>query len=200
MRQIQLVGPVDKRPIAYSLFKLCDTMGKTLVITDDANFRRFADNYENEFTLGRSDFMIVNDISQELISSLDIKLNSYDYVIYINTNDLIDKNDCLVYCHGQSELICTEDTLDFLEGTEHFEILISAKKPSDKNKNKSAEKSALFLAVDVKNFGYVWECEENKMFMPCKSAELGKLCTHMFATPLSVPAEEITKILAKEVQ
>ena len=199
MRQIQLVGPVDKRPVAYPLFKLCDTLGKTLVITDDANFRRFSDDYVNEFTLGRSDFMIVNDISQELLNSLDMKLNSYDYVLFINTCDLLDKNDCLVYCHGQSELICNEETLDFLEEIEHTEILISAKKPV-KDKNDKTPKQVLFIGVDGKTFGYVWECEENKMFMPCKSAELGKICTHTFAAPLSVPAEEIGKILAKEVE
>ena len=157
MRQIQLVGPVDKRPVAYPLFKLCDTLGKTLVITDDANFRRFSDDYVNEFTLGRSDFMIVNDISQELLNSLDMKLNSYDYVLFINTCDLLDKND-------------------------------------------KTPKQVLFIGVDGKTFGYVWECEENKMFMPCKSAELGKICAHTFAAPLSVPAEEIGKILAKEVE
>ena len=42
MRQIQLIGPVDKRAVAYPLFKICDVLGKTLVVTDDANFRRFA--------------------------------------------------------------------------------------------------------------------------------------------------------------
>ena len=97
MKQIQLVGPVDKRAIAYPLFKMCDTMGKTLVVTDDANFRRFSDDYSNEFTLGRSDFVITNDISQAIIGDLGVKLNTYDYVIFINTNDLIDNNDCLVY-------------------------------------------------------------------------------------------------------
>ena len=82
MKQIQLVGPVDKRAIAYPLFKMCDTMGKTLVVTDDANFRRFSDDYSNEFTLGRSDFVITNDISQAIIGDLGVKLNTYDYVIF----------------------------------------------------------------------------------------------------------------------
>lgn len=50
MRQIQLVGPIDKRVIAYPLFKICDNLGKVLVITDDTNFRRFSDDYSNEFT------------------------------------------------------------------------------------------------------------------------------------------------------
>ena len=73
MRQIELVGPVDKRVIAYPLFKICDVLGKVLVITDDANFRRFSENYsDNEFTVGRSDFVITPDISKAIIEEQKI--------------------------------------------------------------------------------------------------------------------------------
>ena len=191
MRQIQLVGPVDKRVIAYPLFKMCDTMGKTLVVTDDANFRRFADNYENEFTVGRSDFIVVNDIAETVAGDLGLKLGSYDYVLFINTNTLIDNNDCLVYCHGSSQLICSDDVLDCLEGVEHSEITISAQKPKDKKEN--------FLSVEGKAFAYVWECEENKMFMPCKHPELAKICNSLFSSVLGVAGEEFSKIIVKEV-
>lgn len=194
MKQIQLVGPVDKRAVAYPLFKICDILGKTLVITDDANFRRFSEDYSNEFTLGRSDFVISNDISQSIIGDLAVKLNTYDYVIFINTNDLIDNNDCLVYCHGSSNLICGEDTLDYLEALEHFDVTISTHKPSKKN-----DKNEIFLSADGKTFGYVWDCEEAKMFVPCKNAELVKLANHLFSAVLGVSGEEFSKTIAREV-
>ena len=112
MRQIQLVGPIDKRCIAYPLFKICDNLGKVLVITDDTNFRRFSDDYSNEFTVGRSDFYVMNMVNKESVESLGLRLSSYDYVLIITTNQIIEGNDNLVYCHGQNELICSEDVLD----------------------------------------------------------------------------------------
>lgn len=191
MRQIELIGPVDKRVIAYPLFKICDVLGKVLVITDDANFRRFSDNYENEFTVGRSDFVVTSDISQAIIQDLGMKLSTYDFVIIISTNVLIDGNDSLVYCHGSSQLICTEDVLDNIDGIEHQEVTISTHRPSGK--------SELFLTVEGKAFGYVWDCEENKMFVPCKNAELVKLGSFLFSQVLGITKEEFSKMLVKEV-
>lgn len=191
MRQIELIGPVDKRVIAYPLFKICDVLGKVLVITDDANFRRFSENYENEFTVGRSDFVVTSDISQVIMQELGMKLSSYDFVIIISTNVLIDGNDSLVYCHGSSQLICTEDVLDSIDGVEHQEVTISTHRPTGK--------SELFLTVEGKAFGYVWDCEENKMFMPCKNAELVKLSSFLFSQVLGITKEEFSKMIVKEI-
>lgn len=192
MRQIELVGPVDKRPIAYPLFKICDTLGKVLVITDDCNFRRFAPNFEKEFTVGRSDFIITQDVSVDIIENMRSKFSTYDYVIIISINNIIENNDVLVYCHGDSNLICTEDTLDRLEDFEHQDVTISTHKPADKK--------ALYLGVDGKTFSYVWSCEENKMFVPCSSSDLIKLGSFLFGQILNVSkVEEYSELMKKEM-
>ena len=192
MRQIQLVGPVDKRVIAYPLFKICDNLGKVLVITDDTNFRRFSEDYSNEFTVGRSDFYVLNLVNRESIDLLDLRLSSYDYVIIITTNQIIDGNDILVYCHGQSELICSEDVIDDLDINEHLDLTISTKKPNNKESK--------FCGVDGKKLNYVWDCEENKLFMPCKLPELVNICSFLFAQTLNISKEEFSQIIAKELQ
>ena len=195
MRQIQLLGPVDKRAIAYPLFKVCDLVGKTLVVTDDANFRRFGENFEREFTLGRSDFVIVNDVSKAILEDLGVRLGTYDYVIFITTNELIDSNDCLVYCHGNNEMICDETNLDYLEAIEHLDVTISTQKP----KKEKGEKSAgAYLAVDSKSFAYIWECEESKMFVPCKHPELTKLSAYLFASVIGISPDEYAKTIVRE--
>lgn len=191
MRQIELVGPVDKRLVAYPLFHICDILGRTLVVTDDANFRRFADNYEDRFILGRSDFVVVNDISQSIIEELGVKFSSYDYVIIISTNVLIEGNDLLVYCHGNSQMICTEDVLENIEELEHQDVTISIRKPSGKG--------ALYLSADSKSFGYVWDCEENKRFIGCKHSDLVKLSSYLFASTLSISVEEYNKTIQRDV-
>lgn len=198
MRQIQVIGPVDKRVILYPLFKICNTMGKVLFITDDANFRRFAENYENEFTVSRSDFIITNDITGRIIEDLGGKLSSYDYVIFSTTNNLINENDLTVYCHGNSQLICTDDTLDNLMDVEHSEVVISTKKPVI-SKDDTEKKNIQYVAVDGKSMSYVWECEENKYFVPCKSPTLVPICAYLFSQILGISSkEEFAKIMAKE--
>lgn len=191
MRQIELVGPVDKRLVAYPLFHICDIMGKTLVVTDDANFRRFADKYEDRFILGRSDFVVVNDISQSIIEELGVKFSSYDFVIIVSTNALIEGNDILVYCHGNSQMICTEDVLENIEDLEHQDVTISTRKPTGKGN--------LYLSADSKGFGYVWDCEENKRFVGCKNADLVKLSSYLFANVLGIAESEYTKAIQRDV-
>ena len=89
-------------------------------------------------------------------------------------------------------MICSEDTLDGLEAVEHQDVTISMKKPNSKD--------ALFLSIDGKAFNYVWDCEENKMFIPCKHPELAKLSSYLFAQVLGVSSkEEYAKLLVKEV-
>lgn len=191
MRQIELIGPVDKRAIAYPLFKICDTMGKVLVVTDDANFRRFADNYENEFTLGRSDFIVTNDVTQPFIDDIQGKFSSYDYVIIISTKDIIENTDCLVYCHGSSQMVCDETVIDNLENIEHTDVTISAQKPKTKGET--------FLSIESKGFKYIWDCEENKRFIPCQHPDLVRLNSYLFAQVLGVSKEEYASIIAKDV-
>lgn len=191
MRQIELLGPVDKRAIAYPLFKICDTMGKVLVITDDANFRRFADNYELEFTVGRSDFVITNDITKAFIEDLGSRLSNYDFVLIIATNLLLEGNDCLVYCHGKSQMVCDEKTLDCLEEMEFSDVTISAQKPKAKGET--------FLSIEAKGMKYIWDCEENKRFIPCKHPDLVRLNSYLFAQILGVSKEEYANIVAKDV-
>lgn len=190
MRQIELIGPVDKRCIAYPLFKICDVLGKVLVITDDANFRRFSEDYSNEFTLGRSDFIITSDILKTVMEELAVKIANYDFIIYITTNTHLEGNDCVVYCHGLNQAICTEDVLSVLESVDHLEVLIST--------NKSNEKTT-FLPMDSKTLGYVWNCEENKYFLPCKQPELVKLNAYLFSQVLGISKEEFAKLIVKEV-
>lgn len=191
MKQICLVGPIDKRPLAYPLLKAIDLIGKCLVITDDANFRRFADNYEREFNKGNSDFVVVNDITKYIAEELGYKLNNYDFVLFITTNTLMDNNDITVYCHGSNKCLLTEDVLDELQDIEDYkEVLISQGKVNDKK--------IIKIDVNKATMGYVWACEENKEFVPCKVSELAKVGSSLFANLVGLKTEEYIKILMRK--
>ena len=124
-----------------------------------------------------------------------MKLSNYDYVIFITTNNLIDGNDCTVYCHGLNQSICTEKTLDFLETVEHSDVIISSNKPKDVGKDN------IFLSIEGKGMKYIWDCEENKMFLPCVHADLSKLSAYLFTNTLGVSSkEEFLKMLQKNTE
>lgn len=189
MRQLCLVGPIDKRIVAYPLIKVADLVGKLLVVTDDANMRRFADNYEKEFNRANSDFVIVNDISQDNIEK-NYRVNNYDFVIYMTTSDLIKGSDKVVYCHGMSKTVLPEETLTNLEDIEHSKVLIS--------QGKSTEKDVISVRVDKLTMGYVWACEEAKSFVPLKDSGLAKIVAHLFADYIGVGKDEFCKLLMRE--
>lgn len=192
MRQIELLGPVDKRVIAYPLFKLCDILGKTLVVTDDANFRRFADNYETEFTVGRSDFVVTHDVSKAIVEDLGMKLQNYEFVIFISTDNVVAGNDCTVYCHGKGKLLLDEKVIDGLESIDSYDLTISTDKPKDKN--------AVFLQANGSTLSYVWNCEETKTFLPCKNADIVRIGAKLFMETLGIKSiEDFSKYLVKEV-
>lgn len=190
MKQICLIGPIDKRAVAYPLIKVADIVGKLLVITDDANFRRFADNYEKEFNRANSDFLIVNDIDEEIVNGKRYKTANYDFVVYITTNTLIQGSDKVVYCHGMSKTVLPEETLRVLEDIEHLDVLISQGKVTDKD--------VISVGVDKTTMGYVWACEEAKSFVPLKDTTLGKVSSYLFSDYIGVSKEEFGKLLMRE--
>ena len=191
MKRIEILGPVDKRAIVYPLFKACDVLGKVLVISDDSNLRRFADKYEKEFTVGRSDFIILPEVTKETVAELSVKFAGYDYVLLVTVNTIFDDCDCIVYCHGAGQLYCNEDVLEGLEEIAHKDVVISAQKPK--------EKGETFLSIEGKGLKYIWDCEESKMFLPCNHADIGKLSSLLFAEVVGASSEDYGKYLVKEV-
>lgn len=190
MKQICLIGPIDKRVVAYPLIKVAEMVGKLLIITDDANFRRFGDNFEREFNRGNSAYVIVNDIDEYIAINKDQKVSNYDFIIYITTNSLINGSDKVVYCHGLSKTVLPEETLSVLEEVKHSEVLISQGKVVDKN--------VILVGVDKLTMGYVWSCEESKSFVSLKDVNLSKITAHLFSDYIGVGKEEFTKLLMRE--
>lgn len=186
MKKICLIGPVDKRVLAYPLLKVLDLTGKTLVITDDSNIRRLADDYSKEFTIGRVDVKVVTDISN--IVTID-NSSDYDYILYMSTNELVPNCDSVVYCHSLNKAIGSPDVLSALEGVEHKSVAITPSVIKDKN--------TLKISVDKGSIGYVWYCEETKLFCECKDAKLSKAVAFLFSDVLGVGQDAIVKTLGR---
>ena len=194
MKKICLIGPVDKRVLAYPLLKILDLTGKTLVVTDDSNFRKFSDNYSMSYSIGRADVRIVNNINSDDfdIKSLDlsVKLDEYDYILYITTNELISGCDSVVYCHSLNKAMCTEDVLSVLEGVEHKDVTITT--------GVIKEKGILSITLDKNSLKYIWCCEETKLLCECKDANICKSVAYLFSEVLGVSKDSLIKTLGRK--
>lgn len=188
MKKINLIGPVDKRLVAYPLLKAIDLIGKCLVITDDANFRRFADDYSLNFNFGNSDFIIVHEMEKFKEEDLDQPITVYDYILYITTNTIVE-SDLIVYCHGLNKSFLTDDVYSKLQEIEHKEIYITPSKIKLKD----------IIQIPVgKNISYVWGCEENREFIPCTDVTLTKVIGHVFSEGLGIDKEELVKYMGRK--
>ena len=186
MKKINLIGPVDKRLVAYPLLKAMIMLGKTLVITDDANFRRFSDKYELNFNYAQSDFIILHNISDFKEDMLDQPITVYDFILYITTNELVE-SDLVVYCHGLNKSIVTEEVKEKLEDIEHKEIYITT--------TPIKQKGIIQITVG-KNMSYVWGCEEYRLFMPCSDTSITKVVAHVFTDILD--NKELIKVMGRK--
>lgn len=188
MKKICLIGPVDKRILAYPLLKVLDLTGKTLVLTDDANFRRFSDDYGSEFSIGRIDIKVIHDITPNILSVLKVG-DDYDYALIITTNTLIDDCDSVVYCHSLNKAMCTPEVLEVIEGVEHKDVTVTCSVVKDKG--------ILKMVVDKAGLGYIWYCEETKLFCECKDAKLSKAVAYLFSDVLGISQDSIVKTLGR---
>ncbi len=191
MKKICIVGPIDKRVVVYPLIKVADLVGKLLVVTDDANFRRFGDDFEKEFNRGNSDFLILNDIDDdEILENKGFRVANYDFIIYITTKSLIKDCDKYVYCHGMSKTVLPEKTLFELDKVEHTEVYIT--------QSVLKEKGIIKVGVDKVTMGYVWGCEESRSFVPLKDSNMAKISSFLFADYIGVSQDEYKKLLLRE--
>ena len=189
MKKICLIGPVDKRAITYPLIKLLDLTGKTLIVSDDGNFRKFDDEFEPLFTKGRVDFRIIPVLDDEGVES--INTTGYDYVIYVVANLLVKDCDKYVYCHSLNKGVCTKDVIDTLEDKveDYKDVVITPSVVKDR--------SILKVPMDKDTIGYIWGCEEANQFIPCKNAKITKLIAYLFSDVLDIPQDTIVKALGR---
>lgn len=187
MLSICIVGGVDKRVVSYPLIKCLGLMGRTLVVTDDAVYRRFDENYGVDFELGQTTFKIMPVVPNN-IGDLGLKEDNYEYVVYITTNELI-KSDKVVYCHGVERAMATKDVLDCLENIEHKDIILTMG---------SVPKGALAIGYSKEAMNYVCRCEEHREFVHCEGASFTTLMMTLFDDVFQMSKDNMKKLLARK--
>lgn len=192
MKKICLIGPVDKRIIAYPLIKCLIHLGRTLIVTDDGVYRRFDDEYSTNFTYSQSEFLIVPMVNEDLENEINEKNVGFDYVLYITTNEL-PESDVIIYCHGVEKSFCSKPVLDVLEDKECGEVYITFSRVE-------IPKGSNTIRIEpIRDLmAYVFECEEKKEFLPTKSSMLLSLLVKFFEKELDVPKSTLKGLLLRK--
>lgn len=201
MKRICILGPVDKRIITYPLVKVLDLTGKLLVVTDDACFRRFADDLGAEFMYGQSQFLVTPFVTKETTKERGYKEEDFDFVLYTTTSERIDEVDALIYCHGVNRSMLPDDDLEYLEEIPHKEVIISPNKiPENKEEEKSKKDKPVKIDLLKDCLHYVYTCEENRSFMyqSKPGTALPKVLEYLVGNVIGLNADKIAKILERK--
>lgn len=190
MKTICLIGPVDKRAIAYPLIKCLTELGRALIITDDSVYRRFSDNYDTEFSYSNSEFRVVTIVDEEVIKEVEQVKTNFEYVLYITTSELPDGCDKVIYAHGVGKSFLGEDLVSSIENKECREVIITMTPVKDKTIPK--------ITPDKTVMSYIYACEEHKEFLPSKDSGFITMVTTLFEEELEVPKNTIRGLLLRK--
>lgn len=198
MKRVCILGPIDKRVLVYPLIKVLELTGKTLVVTDDACFRRFAPDLGLDFECGQAKFVIRPKVNEGVLTEVGLSEDAFDYVVYVTTDELILNCDSTVYCHGVNKSMLSEDNLEFLGDIKYKEIIISPNKIPEKEENSVVNPIKVNILKDMLH--YVFTCEENRSFMYQTKAGslLPKIIANVFEDSLGISAETIAKLLERK--
>lgn len=201
MKRICILGPVDKRIVTYPLIKVLDLTGRLLVVTDDASYRRFADDLGTEFMYGQSQFLIAPKVTREYAKEHGFSEEDFDFVLYTTTSEYFDDCDCTVYCHGINKSMLPDNDIEFLSEMNVREVIISPNKiPESKTGDGQIEKKPVKIDVLKDALHYVYTCEENRSFMyqSKPGTVLPKILEHLFKDATGLDATRIGKILERK--
>lgn len=190
MKRICLIGPVDKRAIAYPLIRCGMFLGKVLVVTDDGVYRRFSEDYSSKFSVGNSDFMVVPVIDDKVMKTVESVESLYEFVVYITTNELPQECDKIVYCRGVDKGILTQETMKVLEKKEFTEAFVTF--------SRVAEPTSLKIEPSKGVMSYIFECEDKKEFVPTTDSSHTSMLEKFFEKELGVPKNTIRGLMQRK--
>lgn len=122
---LSVIGDTDKRPIMYTLLKVCQYLGDVLLVTNDRHYARLIEEPEEdvEVTAGhfQNIFIVVTDKTpDEASQAVGYRVDDYEFIIYDNKVDVA--GDSIIYVAG-CEMSDTEySMLSYLEEGDYITI------------------------------------------------------------------------------
>lgn len=127
---ISIIGYTDRRPVLYTLMKLCQKLGDTAVVTDDRHLARLI--VGEELPYYQNTLVNVTDESiDEWLDTTEYNVEDFEYIIA--DGKLAANADAVIFCVG---CVKTEDEQDEVEYLDEYISIGMCNAAKEKNRFK----------------------------------------------------------------
>ena len=110
---INVIGECDKRPVIYTLMKICQELGDVLLITTDSRLLRLSDTRDTYGHYQNTMIAVTNEGLDDFLDSFVYDLVDFENVIIDN---IVDPDaDVVIYVKGYVQSENEKDMLEYLD-------------------------------------------------------------------------------------
>lgn len=111
--RINLIGECDKRPVLYSLMKICQGIGDVLLITSSSRINRLSDTHDTYGHYQNTMIAITQEGLDDFLDNFVYDLADFNFVIIDNIIDA--EADLTIYVQGYVQSEMEKDNLEYIE-------------------------------------------------------------------------------------
>lgn len=115
---INIIGNCDKRPVLYTVMKICQTLGDVLVITNNARLLRLSDTRDSFGHYQNTMIVYTQEGIDDFLDDFNYDFNDFEYTIVDNI--VLAEANLTIYVEG---LLKDESEMDLLEYIESYQTI-----------------------------------------------------------------------------
>lgn len=117
---INIIGDCDKRPVLYTLMKVCQALGDVLLVTNSSRLIRLSDTGESYGHCQNTMLAVTVDSIDEFWQQSTYDVTDFEFIIVDNIIDA--EADVTLYVRGLSQSVNERDNLEYLEDYLEIEL------------------------------------------------------------------------------
>lgn len=110
---INIIGDCDKRPVLYTVMKICQTLGDVLLVSNSTRLNRLSDTRELYGHYQNTMIAITQDGIDDFFEQFKYDLSDFEFVIVDNIT--IAEADFTLYVEGMTQSETEQDALEYIE-------------------------------------------------------------------------------------
>lgn len=184
MKKILITGKADKRIISYPLMNICNSAGKTCLVTDDVNYKRLYAGYERQGDIDNVHIEIIPPVTEDTNMDEIIKGKEdfgYDILIMVLDACIVKDIDHIYIVANQIQTfmgIEIEEVLDENKESTAFAVSLV--------KRKVPEHTIPFI-WNMDDFVYMCSVEESRKLLPPRNKKLTELLQNSICSSVGIP-------------
>lgn len=169
---INIIGDCDKRPVLFTVMKLCQTLGDVLVVTSSSRLVRLSDTGESYGHCQNTMIVYTQDGIDSFWEDFEYNRDSFNYIIVDNIVDA--EADMVIYVRGMAQTESEKDLLEYID--KYHEIMLYNGKFTDNLTLKRCEEfEALHDFCPINSHVAAWVAEKFAPVLNTKAEKLYKI-------------------------